>query len=290
MDAIGPSFEDLSVDYAAFDPAQRPWLDRPMAWWRQALLRKQHKAWRDDGYVILKGLLPDDLVDAYCKVRAAYDNPQGWGPVAYVHIDEIKDLCLYRPLVEAIEGILGDRAILHLNLTGWVSSQRNWHQDDYLNPPCVRGSYLGVWMALDTIHPDCGPFELIPGSHRWRVLSGEKVRAQLPPEQAKQAGGTHDVGHWASYSEAMVTTAAERYIAERGGVVKQFLGEKGDVLIWHGCLLHRGSPPRTPGMPRRSLIAHYSGQTNREDFRRDHTTVYKTGGLYQWQPMPLIYG
>lgn len=289
MESASPRFEDLSVDYTALDQERRPWLDRPMGWMRARMLSSRHRAWRENGYVILKNFLPDDLIDAYCRLRAAYDNPRGWGPVAYVHHDEIKDVCLYKPLVDVLEGLLGDRVILHLNLTGWVSSERNWHQDDYLNPPAVRGSYLAVWMALDDIHPDCGPFEYVPGSHRWRVLSGEKVRAQLPEDQARQLGGTHDAGHWASYSQEMVSGAAERYIAERGGEVKQFLGQRGDVLIWHGCLLHRGSPPRVPGMLRKSLIAHYSGEKNREDFRRDLTRTYKTGGLYQWFPMPLVY-
>ena len=288
--AAAARFEDLSEDYTKYADNDRPYLDRMLTPAEEAALDPQQKSWRDNGYLILERFMPEEIVDAYVRVRAAFPHPGGWGPVPYLYHDEIKDFCLYKPLVAILEKLVGDRVILHLNLTGWVSTQRNWHQDDYLNPPCVRGSYLAIWGALDTIHPDCGPFEYVPGSHRWRVLSREKVLARLDPVEAAQAGAPGDKGHWASYSEKMVSDAAEDYIARKGGTVKPFLGHKGDVLIWHGCLLHRGSLPKIPGMPRRTLIAHYSGVTNREDFAKEHTKVYaKTGGLYQHFDLPLVY-
>ena len=55
---------------------------------------------------------------------------------------------------------------MHLNLTGWVSTERNWHQDDYLNP--FINSWYGRLVALDKISADAGPFEYVPGSHKWR--------------------------------------------------------------------------------------------------------------------------
>ena len=280
-------FEDLSVDYNQLDDRQRPYLDRRLTVDQEAQLDAQERFWRQHGYLILRGMMPADIVDAYCRVRAAYGRPEGWGPVPYLYHDEIKDFCLYGPLLEVLEKLVRDRLILHLNLTGWVSTQRDWHQDDYLNPPCVRGSYLAVWAALDTIHPDCGPFEFIPGSHRWRTLTQAKVKAHLAPAQAGQDGKPGE-GHWAKYSEQMIHDATLDYVHRLGGEVKQFLGDKGDVLIWHGCLLHRGSPPKVPGMTRKSLIAHYSGVTNRTDFAREHTRTYeKTGGLYQYFDLPL---
>jgi len=283
-------FEDMSDDYAMHAEGDRPYLDRPLDPAKEATLDAQQRFWRENGYLILERFMPEEIVDAYVRVRQAFQNPSGWGPVPYLYYDEIKDFCLHKPLVALLEKLIGDRVILHLNLTGWVSSQRNWHQDDYLNPPHVRGSYLAVWAALDTIHPDCGPFEFVPGSHRWRVLNREKVRARLSPFEAAQEGLLGHKGHWAEFSEKMVSDSADDYIARKGGKVTQFLGKKGDVLIWHGCLLHRGSLPKVPGMPRKSLIAHYSGVTNREDFAKKHTWTYaKTGGLYQHFDIPLVY-
>ena len=118
------------------------------------------------------------IPDRYVAIRRELPSPGGWSsPSSYEHIPEMRDLCLYRPLLDKIESLIGDEMVLHLNLTGWVSTERNWHQDDYLNHRNVNGWYIAVWMALDDISPDCGPFEYIPGSHRWPVLRGDRVRA-----------------------------------------------------------------------------------------------------------------
>jgi ectoine hydroxylase-related dioxygenase (phytanoyl-CoA dioxygenase family) len=38
---------------------------------------------------------------------------------------------------------------------------------------------------------------------------------------------------------------------------KTFLAGKGDVLLWHGMLLHGGDGVRDPALTRRSLVIHY---------------------------------
>jgi Phytanoyl-CoA dioxygenase (PhyH) len=275
-------FADISTDYSAIDPAERPYLDRQLSRKEYQALDDQQRFWYDNGYLVLPGFMPDALIDAYCKVRETLDRPGGWGPVPYLYYDEIKDFCLYPPLRHVLEKLLGDKVILHLNLTGWVSTSRNWHQDEYLNEECVKGSYLAVWTALDTIDPNSGPFEFFPGSHKWRVLNQKKIRDKLPEFEAAQRGQPGDQGHWASYSQDFVSQASEVYAKSMGGQVKQFLGKRGDVLIWHSCLLHRGSEPKVPGTLRKSLIAHYSGQKNRTDFPANETLTHApSGGLYQ---------
>jgi hypothetical protein len=61
----------------------------------------------------------------------------------------------------------------------------------------------------------------------------------------------------------MVTPLFDQKIAETGLPIKKFLAKKGDVLIWHARLAHRGSLPKVKGMLRPSLIAHYSSVVKR---------------------------
>ena len=70
--------------------------------------------------------------------------------------------------------------MLHLVLSGWVSSERTWHQDDYLNPDFVNSHYAAVWVALRDISPDCGPFQFVRGSHKWPLTRRDKVLANCP--------------------------------------------------------------------------------------------------------------
>jgi ectoine hydroxylase-related dioxygenase (phytanoyl-CoA dioxygenase family) len=120
-------------------------------------------------------------------------------------------------------------------------------------------------MALDRIHPDSGPFEWIPGSHVWPLLRGDKVQSFLTDEERSRRDGPLKAYHWPAYAERFVTPAVEAEIAARGVAPVQFLAERGDVLIWHGRLMHRGSRAKVPAMQRRSLIAHYSGVNHRPD-------------------------
>lgn len=275
-----PRFEDLLEAPARVDAsapprvaADDPFADDVAAWWR-------------DGFVVKRGFAPAHLVDAYTAVREALGRPEGWhSPVPYLHVREIRDLCLFPELMRLLERLIGAEMGLHLNLTGWMSSERTWHQDGYLNPEFVGTWYCGVWVALDDVHPDCGPLEVVPGSHRWGAMSGAKVRSYLTADEARQIGHAHagDVGHWAKYAEPFVTRAFDERIVRSNVAPVPFLGGKGDVLVWHSRLAHRGSTPRRRDLERRSLISHYSAVAHRPDM----TFVRDGGGAYATFDIPL---
>jgi SAM-dependent methyltransferase len=252
---------DISEDVP---DAGLPPLDRQNA--PPASLAPEQAFWRENGYLVLKGLIPDDLIDRYCAVRRHVPHAEGWSsPTPYLDVPEIRNLCLYQPLCDRLEQLLGEPVGLHLNLTGWVSTERDWHQDDYLNPPEVNGHYIAVWMALDTIGSDAGPFEFVPGSHRWPIIRQEKMLKLLGHEDGSDP-------YWPAESERLLTPFFEDQIKRRGVQVERFLGNRGDVLIWHARLLHRGSLPMRPSAERRSIISHYSALTHRADMpvRRRH--------------------
>lgn len=225
--------------------------------------------WNENGFVIKKGLLPEELMINYescwMENNGTYENgefvmtrPGGWpGCTPYRDHQEVMEILTCKEIAETIEELIGEPAGVHLNLTGWVSTTRNWHQDTYLNPPHVGDYYAAVWIALETINPDSGPFQIVPGSHRWPTVTQEKILEALPPEQRDY--------RWPRYSENILTPIFTDQIERRNAEVFTYLPERGDVLFWHGRLVHRGSEPAVTGMPRRSLIAHYSGINHRGD-------------------------
>lgn len=218
--------------------------------------------WRKYGYLVVENLIPHDLIDRYCE-RFVQDTLSvgkiGYlSPTPYLEVDEIKNLCLYPPLLEKMRELIGHEMAMHLNLTNWKSTQRNWHQDDYLNPMGVNAHYAGVWFALDYIHPDAGPFEFVPGSHRWDVCRMEKVLSALPPEVR------HDPD-WPWHAEKILNPLYDEEIIRQGARPVTWCGKKGDVLIWHAWLLHRGSFPKDPEILRPTIITHYSSVNHRPD-------------------------
>lgn len=249
-------FSDIASD--AVDP-EAPLLDQPSI--DEEGLSEVQRSWRRDGAVILPGLFSDDLIEAYKQERwSRLPDLAPWScPVVYMHLESCKALCVDKGLAQVLEDLMGEPMAVNLTLTGWTSTERNWHQDCYLNPSFLKDWYAAVWIALEDITPESGPFEYVPGSHRWPALTRDKVLAALEPCERNRAD-------WPSTSERFVVPACEAEIERRGAEIRQFLPKKGDVLIWHGRLLHRGSRPKVAGTPRRALIAHYSGVKRRPDF------------------------
>jgi ectoine hydroxylase-related dioxygenase (phytanoyl-CoA dioxygenase family) len=212
----------------------------------------------------------------------------GWeSPTPYMHVPEMRDLCLYPPLMDLMASLVGEQMLLHLALTGWISTQRNWHQDDYLNPPHVNGWYAAAWIPLATIRDDAGPFEYIPGSHRWRLLRQARVKAWMSPEDLAKRSvvGTET---WPGDSEHFVVPAIEGEIAACQPEIRRFTAEAGDLLIWHGRLMHRGTKATGTGVNawRPTLIAHYSGINHRHDMER--RAVDANGQAYAVFDFPLV--
>lgn len=258
--------------------------------------------WNPDGVVHLEGFLPADLIASYeaewadahgfTSLQRAYDvaddgsgsghwdttsaasadptgltvldadHPGGWPDACpYMRNDALRALCTWPPLAAELQRLNGGEPMgVHLNLTGWVSTRRNWHQDGYLNPAYVGDSYAAVWMALGDVHSASGVFQFVPGSHRWHRLTQEKL-------EASGAVDMSDPG-WPTHTEVILTELVEAEIAERRALVVDYVPRKGDVLIWHPRLYHRGTLAAVENAYRPALIAHYSGIHHRPDMPR----------------------
>jgi hypothetical protein len=263
-----PLYEQLTEEYPSH---LRPFLDQDNI--DESSLSEDQRLWRRDGVLIKERFLPEKVVDDYVAFRQEVKLEGGWkDPCPYMRHDELKDIALHGPLVDKMDELIGQPMALHLNLTGWVSTKRRFHSDDYLNPDFVRSHYIAVWIALEDIHPDSGPYQFVRGSHRWPPLRRNKLFKMIPKEQARK-------GDWPSTTENIVAVACEQEIERRAERVETFLGKKGDVLFWHGRLLHQGSMPAVPGTPRRALIAHYSSMNHRPDMKV-RRTYDKTGKPY----------
>lgn len=225
------------------------------------------KTWVEQGAVYLPKLLLDEEMAPYIRVREELGLPGGWpDPTPYMRVPELLELSTNPKIMKAMKHLIGEDMGLHLNLTGWVSTQRNWHQDSYLNPEFVGTRYVAAWIALDDIHENSGPFQFVAGSHRWEVIRQHKVFQHLTPsEQADPA--------WPTKTQDWISKVCFDEVYGREAPVTTYTPKKGDVLLWHSNLIHRGSEPRDLSLQRRSLIAHYSALSARPDMprRAQHT-------------------
>lgn len=233
--------------------------------------------WNAEGVLIVPGMIPDSMIDAYEDEWAVNnglkmigsrpdftgsdvplitaDRVGGYNETAYMVNPALMAICTYKPLADALSFLMEEPAGVHLNLSGWVSTKRDWHADTYLNPDHVGDYYAAVWIALGDVHPDSGPFQYVPGSHRWNRLSYDKIKNHIDVTDPE----------WPAHSETLLTPLVQEEIVKRGAEVVTYLPKRGDVLIWHSRLYHRGTVPNVEGAYRPALIAHFSGVNHRQD-------------------------
>ena len=266
--------EILSLS-GGFSDSDLPLLDRENV--DESGLSDNQLNWRKDGMLILDSFIPEEMIEAYRSDwiqhnRINHDRPMGYpGECAYFQVPSLMELATYKPLNDILEELIGEPMGVHLNLTGWKSTQRNWHQDGYLNPDSNKDHYLAVWVALNDIHVDSGPFEYVRGSHVLPIITQDQTLSRLDPSERNDP-------MWPKYSERFLTPMFED-ILERGGLsTEKFIAKKGDVLIWHARLMHRGTIPNNPELWRETAIIHYSGISHRPDM--PDPIQHNDGGWY----------
>jgi phytanoyl-CoA hydroxylase len=105
------------------------------------------------------------------------------------------------------------------------------HQDNFYLK-AEPGTCVAAWMALDRVDQANGCLEVVPGSHRWPILCTEKADTKV------------------SFTDVTVP------LPEPDAALPIEM-EPGDVLFFHGALVHGSAPNVTTDRFRRALIGHY---------------------------------
>lgn len=218
----------------------------------------QFEFFKTNGYVVLKQAIEHELLDKYLDAWDEdnssnfdeYGNNFGWQKeFEYLNHPEIMDVMCHHSIYNFFDEIQLAVALHRVDTWG-TSSQKPWHQDSVFSNPTAYNNYIGAWVASEKIHPEAGPFQLIPTSHNWKL---DKYSAYF----GENSGEIID-GRW-------VNKYIKQAIQDHSDIEPfTFLGEKGDILIWHGNLLHRALIPTDTSILRRAIIGHYTNTLHNE--------------------------
>ncbi|MGU3539246.1 phytanoyl-CoA dioxygenase family protein [Methylobacterium sp. A54F] len=238
---------------------------------RSGLTEAQRRSWDRDGFLALRGFFPPETVAAVnAEVAGLLENRDRYPKVSVdifhgseagkrLRIADVPDDALAGPvkindlfldseivracnlderLAEILGELLGGDPMVCNSLNFLYGSTQTAHYDSWFMPPAVKDKMLAASVCLDENADDNGPVFLYPGTHR------------IPPYVFPHGG--------IAKLDADLAPAL-RYIEEttRGIEPVTFYGQPGDVLIWHGQVLHGGSPIRNRARTRRSLVTHY---------------------------------
>ena len=206
------------------------------------------------GYTLVRGLFGRDeaekLRDHYMALRqrGSYDgddsgvrtgsrDPLRRSPrMAQMHRwDDISLQWLTDPRIDRVMTALLDKSpyavqtMLYFKPAG--SRGQALHQDNFYLK-AEPGTCVAAWMALDPVDLANGCLEVVPGSHRWPILCTEKADTKV------------------SFTDVTVP------LPDAAAAVPVEM-EPGDVLFFHGALVHGSAPNVTTDRFRRALIGHY---------------------------------
>lgn len=196
-------------------------------------------------------------------------------------IHSISTAAAHLSLTEAVATFLRhvfmSPAVALQSLTFYKGSQQPAHVDyPYVRCQSKLAHLAASWIPLEDIHADSGPLIYYPGSHKL-VVSGF----------FNWGNGSIVYEPDSTQSPAEFSSYLQQRIKETGIKPEIFLPKRGDVLIWHGNLIHQGSEIRNQALTRKSYVTHY---TSHESYpvahrRSDSMGLHENGGFvydYPW--------
>lgn len=243
----------------------------------------------DHGYVVLPRATDPDLVDEYLEFfeRSFHDPPPGvtalcqgprlpLGPDLHDRIAKVDCLHLYFPragelvfppeVLRFLTDLYERPPVAFQTMSMRKGSEERLHIDTGPLTLTEPMALTASWVALEDIRPRSGEFEFVPGSHR------------LPETLHHGVAKGHD-GDMVEHHRVLTRTL--ELAAEHGLETERFMAGKGDVLIWHGDLLHGGAAIEDPSLTRKSLVAHFmplGAMPTFYDFSRVRAYPYPAGG------------
>lgn len=242
-------------------------------------------AWVRDGTAIVEQLVPHDLIDAMVAeidglftaasprpglhvedlridgtrvpklshaavlelppaTRAAAHGGSSWRVHAFFEHSAAADaIRRHDELVRLATMILGRPCDAHYSINFHNGSQQDLHEDAAVFQLGVPTLICGAWIACEDVVEGAGPLVYFPGSHRRAMWDGFSDYPRRNLQTADPASVARYNGHLATESARFES--------------RTFLARKGDVLFWHGMLIHGGAPITSPATTRRSYVVHF---------------------------------
>jgi phytanoyl-CoA hydroxylase len=200
---------------------------------------------RDDEDAAPRNMLHPDVLALAPEQRRRMRDVSDWRIHGFHYFDPAaRRLYFDRRLRSVASRILGQTARPIAAINFMAGSQQDLHQDMAVFHIYPHNHLIGAWIACEDIAPESGPLVLYPGSHRTPMFPGF---ADYPQTNLRTA----DPATFGRYQDYVRDLAArfERH---------EFLARKGQVLLWHGMLIHGGAPVSRRGTSRKSMVIHYS--------------------------------
>lgn len=217
--------------------------------------------WKENGYFIIKNCFSKTEIDqawedyeraiAENRVELNKDQPDdpfpGRSQDTHLKVEAIARLLCNDTIKSWISLFMQRPAKPFQTLVAHRGSQQAVHSDSVHMTTFPLGYLTAAWIAMEDIHENSGPLVYFPGSHKLPYMLSSDVGITIEEFKERQYAAYRE-----KYEPAVIKLIEEQKLAP-----KHFLGDKGDVLIWHANLLHGGSLRKDINCSRKSVVCHY---------------------------------
>ena len=171
---------------------------------------------------------PDSALDCAHKVNDLY-----------LESGACRNLNLNKKLCGILKELFSDDPLVINSLSFRKGSQQPHNFDTYFMPPPVQNQMVVSSICLEDQSTDAGPLSYYPGSHKIEPYVFSHGGIHLAPGEMKHA-----------------TAYIEEEIEKNNLKAETFIGNAGDVFIWHAQLYHGGLPINDENKTRKTLVTH----------------------------------
>lgn len=266
-------------------PLQTPESDRQTPRMKHTISVEQYVAYRRDGFLIVRGLLPKEDVERlqswaddlfHGRINLNELSPKiHWKPeeqqaeqvaAARLHMIHRRNATaewglLHPDVLDVLEALTGPdvlalQSMIFFNPPG--KGGQGWHQDSFYIQT-QPDTLIGAWFALDRADEQNGCLWVAPGSHHEPVYP-PALREHFVQPDDRHIDGLFPATH-ASYMDDDINRLS-RVAAKYGKSVAAVM-DPGDVLFFHSHLLHRSYRNETADRFRRAYVCHYCNARSR---------------------------
>jgi hypothetical protein len=210
-----------------------------------------------DGYIVIDLELTDEFIDttmegifAELDKLKTQDNRYHYSDSprvfeAWKRIPNVLSLARHPKILSTLELLYGRTPVPFQTINFLKGSNQPLHQDSihfYTQP---ERWMVGTWTALQDMDDNCGPLNIVPGSHKWPHYNFQHLN--LP---VVEFGNQFD--NYAEYENFLI-----HLVKSMDGKLKKWLGKKGQTLIWASNLLHGGAEITNQDSTRYAQATHF---------------------------------
>lgn len=256
-------YSSISHDDFKGKKAKLPWLDtiltekdiqnHPVFCFFPEAIESQLLRWNKNGFLIWENFLSEETVDIINQdidhlleekeLNFNYTNRKIFN--AYTQSYTIRHVIKDKRLLQLLSFIL-DKKVLPFQTINFIKGSEQQPHSDWIHMSTFPKGYLiAAWFALEDITLSQGAVSYYPGSHKLPYLDNT---AYNNTSDKYWVDGNANL----KYEEKIKTLIPAHHLQK-----EVFTAKKGDMLIWHGNLIHGGEPVLNTALTRKSMVVHY---------------------------------